>query len=420
MGPPPEYNASSVTNASSLLLTCSSYRESVGKAFNSTGQDTFQDDVSIVSCPEAMLIAQQLLRSMQLHLEPKEVVDPLTAYSYAGLACSFIEGDPSYALHVLCRLEISDIALLKKLIDTVLWCGTHPSEQIRFANDYEHAPATLFDINIIADAITRTLAQTEGEAAHWQLPFVDSREKYTSLADPKPMLDPRRTYTRFLDVRKITPPWTMGATSPRQKAVVLMLDTSGSMGVGDTPETTRLAHCVRNMLMVFEEHVGEEDFVSFVEFNNRVVTRNPMAKKKDVKACLRENIERAAANGGTAFFDSMVETIGNLAAFGRTNPGCSAYILALTDGSDQHSRRGNERTVLESLRANPSVTPLIIGAGSGLNDVDVQKMRLMAGEVPHDAAVGGMYISASDDPDRLREAFETAAAQMAATPFEQL
>lgn len=373
-----------------------------------------------MSCPAAMLIAQQLLRSMQLHLEPKQVVDPLTAYSYAGLACSFIEGDPSYALHALCRLPISDITLLKRLVDMVLWCGVHPSEQIRLENDDEHAPAALFDINIIADAIACTLAQSEGDTARWQLPFVHSREEYAIMPGPKPTLDPGRTYTRFLDVRKITPPWSMGSATSPEKAVVLMLDTSGSMGVGSTPETTRLAHCKANMLMVFEEHVGEEDYVSFVEFNNRVITRNPMAKKKDIKTSLRQNIQRAEANGGTAFFDSMVESVENLAAFGGQNPGCSAYILALTDGSDQHSRRGNERTVLESLRANPSVTPLIIGAGSGLNDVDVQKMRLMAGEAPRDGAVGGMYISASDDPDRLREAFETAAAQMTATPFEQL
>jgi len=285
----------------------------------------------------------------------------------------------------------------------------------------------LFDVHIIADAIDRSLNRADpgifncalGDTAKWKLPFIDA-QSYHAIAQPKPAIDPQRDYSRFLDVRRLQRPWQSGVSSSKPKAVVLMLDTSGSMGVGATAETSRLAKCVKNMLMVFDEHIAEDDYVSYVEFNNRVHTRNRMAQKRTVAKAVRANILKAEANGGTAFFDSMVEAIQNLAEFQRQHPDFSAYILALTDGSDQHSQRGNEHSVLSSLQAHSKVTPLIIGAGNGLNDSDVRKMRLLVGEAPMNPTVGGMYISASDDPDKLREAFQTAAAQMTATPFEQL
>lgn len=379
-------------------------------------------------CPQALAIAHQLLRSMQLHLEPKRVMDPVTAYSWAAIACSFLEGDPSYCLHVLCKTDtISDVALLRKLVDMTLWCGVHPSDQVRAANDDTQGAAALFDIHVIADALDRTLTQPNpqvqaviGDARDWHLNFIDSQQ-YDTLPHPKPRLDPRRTYQRFLNINALAAPWAVGGpTKATPKAVVLMLDTSGSMQVGESPERSRLARCVQNMLMILDDHIHGDDYVSFVEFNNNVHTRNHMGLKRDIAASVRANIQSTVASGGTAFFDSMVESVENLSAFGRLHPGFSMYILALTDGSDQHSRAGNEETVLRSLQANPNVTPLIIGAGNGLDGSDVRKMKLMVGEQPRNETVGGMYISASDDPEKLREAFETAAAQMAVTPFEQL
>lgn len=431
LGPPPAYptnQPSSSTTWSSGILSCGSGNRMPGNY--TTAQETAE--TAPHRCDEALTIARQLLRSMQLHLEPKRVLDPLTAYSWAALASSFIERDPSYTLHALCKLDhVSTLPLLRKLVDMTLWCASSPSPAVQAMNSSagRNGAPGLFDVHIIADAIDRSLSRADpavrsvlGDMVQWKLPFVDA-QSYHAIAQPKPAIDPQRDYPRFLDVRRLPRPWEApwgGASSGKPKAVVLMLDTSGSMGVGATPETSRLAKCVQNMLMVFDEHLADDDYISYVEFNNRVHTKNRMAQKQTVAKAVRANIMKAEANGGTAFFDSMVETIQNLAEFQRQHPDFSAYILALTDGSDQHSQRGNEHSVLSSLQAHSKITPLIIGAGNGLDHSDVSKMRLLVGEAPLDQTVGGMYISASDDPDKLREAFQTAAAQMNATPFEQL
>lgn len=191
-------------------------------------------------CIEAMVIAQQLLRSMQLHLEPSRVVDPLTAYSYAGLACSFIHGDPSYALHVLCKAEsISELPLLRKLVDSAVWFAAYPGTQLHRDN-YRSGPATLFDAHIIADAIDRTLTQPDpevqavvGEAKLWQLPFVDTLEEYEQLAGPKPPVDRQRGYQRFLRVGGLKPPWVDppgAAGGGPGLQVCFVMDCTGSMG----------------------------------------------------------------------------------------------------------------------------------------------------------------------------------------------
>lgn len=109
------------------------------------------------------------------------------------------------------------------------------------------------------------------------------------------------------------------------KRVQFVLDCSGSMAGGtskirDASLANSLAwYCnsdsslhavrraVRNMLMVFDEHCNDEDYVGFVTFNKNAEVQCPLGLKGPHKTTYRETMEGATklARGRTAFFDAI-------------------------------------------------------------------------------------------------------------------
>ena len=118
--------------------------------------------------------------------------------------------------------------------------------------------------------------------------------------------------------------------------------------------------------------------------------------------------EAAATRGATNFYDAIIAGIGQLSQAPRGMP---KYIIALTDG-DSSMYNYSVDDVTTELRNNTDITPMVIGAGSGISSGAQGIIRRIVGEEPADPSIAGMYIQA-DNLDDLSAAFEAVAEKMA-------
>jgi len=225
-------------------------------------------------------------------------------------------------------------------------------------------------------------------------------------------------FPRRLEAETIEPPWTKGfgggGSAPKPKAVVLVLDVSGSMHGG------RIRSATTNLAMVFEKYTADDDLVAYVEFNNRVYIRHPMARKDPAVA---NKILAARPNNRTAFFDAMKQSINMLV----TNPEAAKmdkYVILLTDGDDTISQNqtGDLQQVVGMLQNNQNITPFIIGAGGDISHNSVNMMQTITGDAkgprPNEQ-IGGMYVAA-EKTEELEAAFEQVAQAMVGPALERL
>ena len=116
------------------------------------------------------------------------------------------------------------------------------------------------------------------------------------------------------------------------KQVAFLVDYSGSMKrVSDG--STLIEQALENVLNVFEEFIAVQDSVSFTLFDHQYNEIFPMSIKS---AGMFDKIKHSPPpkRGGTAFFDSMIALLDTFPAGGRND-----WIIALTDGEDQHSKQ---------------------------------------------------------------------------------
>merc|ERR1711939_49013 len=125
----------------------------------------------------ALPIAKQLQRSMQVHLEPRRVVDGDLAYCWAAIATTFIESDPRYALGALQDVSFIEKTTLRILIDSAIWFATYPNPTLKQQNE-QHP---MFTAGVIAEAVQTTLQADDlrasvreevGPAERWKFPLV--------------------------------------------------------------------------------------------------------------------------------------------------------------------------------------------------------------------------------------------------------
>jgi Mg-chelatase subunit ChlD len=188
-----------------------------------------------------------------------------------------------------------------------------------------------------------------------------------------------------------------------EKTVIFCCDISGSMG------GSRIASARTNMLKIYDEYINDGDSVSFVAFNHKSQIVFPLTTiQGNNRASLRTKAANACvAGGGTAFFDALLDADQMIKKAewadwyaGRTTDKDSPrWIMALTDGADQHSKN-TLKTALDALQKS-GLDLVIVGVelGKGVGQ-DCEKLAT--------ASDKSMFVNATD-LDALDEAFEAVA-----------
>lgn len=130
--------------------------------------------------------------------------------------------------------------------------------------------------------------------------------------------------------------------------VLFVLDCSGSMA------GARIAQCKSSITDIVTNYLTENDIISLFVFNENIheIFRNNTKQQLDT---IIKSINRIAANGGTAFYDALMQVIHKNYELSNNNE--SRWIVALTDGEDTNSKQ-NYNDVIDLLKQKP--TNLII------------------------------------------------------------
>jgi Mg-chelatase subunit ChlD len=123
-----------------------------------------------------------------------------------------------------------------------------------------------------------------------------------------------------------------------EKNVIICLDVSGSMG------GARIESAKQNMLKIYDQYINDGDQLSFVAFNHQANVIFPMTTiQGNNRNTWREAASRACkAGGGTAFYDALINASAMMKSADKDMP---RWIIALTDGADQHSKNTLEKAL---------------------------------------------------------------------------
>lgn len=164
-------------------------------------------------------------------------------------------------------------------------------------------------------------------------------------------------------------------------STVLIIDRSGSMGdEGKLVGAKQAAHA-------FVDEMRPQDQVALVVFDSRVTTWQDFSTDQDL---LRRRIDALAANGGTAWHDSVWYTVDLMSGVtGRRNA------ILLSDGMDESSSRSLSSTIRHAREMEVAIHTISLG-----NRVDRRNLQRMADET------GGTYHH-SPRADQLRALYES-------------
>merc|ERR1711904_470166 len=131
------------------------------------------------------------------------------------------------------------------------------------------------------------------------------------------------------------------------KSVVFTVDVSGSM------RGPRIERARDNLLKIFDEYIEDEDQLSMIKFDNTTTEIFPL-QEVGGNPLNRDRLRREAADacrvrGGTAFYDALIVSS---QSFQRSLPESQQWIIAITDGADQHSRNTLEQA-LAKVQSSP-------------------------------------------------------------------
>lgn len=204
-----------------------------------------------------------------------------------------------------------------------------------------------------------------------------------------------------------------GARSGQSKVVLFCLDRSCSMMSNDTgTPLTRFAMCVKSVLKILQDHINDEDLVCVVCFASTVEMVVPPSKKGPNMEKLKAKIASIKPDwqGGTCFFDAMMQGLQLLSKPGVAPPGASKWIVCLTDGDDLGSRRENNAGQLVdgilSSGGAPGVNMVTITVGK-LKDKNLQVIDAWSAHVANAGCVG-KHIT-QKNASAIAEAFEVVA-----------
>jgi len=179
------------------------------------------------------------------------------------------------------------------------------------------------------------------------------------------------------------------------KSVIFTLDVSGSM------KGHRITKARENLTRVFDQHIEDEDHLALVTFSHEVRTEFQLQKVGANRASLRSMAEAACfVRGGTAFYDALAYSVVQLDGSPETN---QQWIVALTDGHDQHSKSHSLTSALAAIQASKRSPDLIV-IGIQLTESLKPEMEKLC-----TATENSIFIDASGDLSSLDAAFQQVA-----------
>jgi len=202
----------------------------------------------------------------------------------------------------------------------------------------------------------------------------------------------------------------------RKKDVIFVIDQSGSMhewGKMDAAKTGALG--------VFNETINIGDRIAIIGFHTNTITHLTLTEKKGGvtdTVGIFNNLKAMPYN--TKLYDSIAHGINLLIKSppmtGQDPQGRQQWIVTLTDGEDNESKRFNPKKIAKLIRTiNPPLNFVLIGIGPELRKYH-KKMTDMVEATPH-----GKYItiySAKNVKKRIENAFQTVKEIMVASEIE--
>lgn len=143
--------------------------------------------------------------------------------------------------------------------------------------------------------------------------------------------------------------------------VLFVLDCSGSMA-GQFINT-----CKSSIKDIMVNYLQDSDNISMMTFNSNVQTIFSNETKQN-HINLYTKIDNIKADGGTAFYDALYHAINAMDKSGDA----TKWIVALTDGDDQHSKRKPEEVI--KLIKQKSVNVIIMTVGKLANADTIKKI----------------------------------------------
>jgi len=198
--------------------------------------------------------------------------------------------------------------------------------------------------------------------------------------------------------------------APVRKSIVFTIDASYSMNQGfgrdqgDHPQLTRMDSARANLLSILDEHIEDGDSISVITFADDVRTDVPATTvTPHNRLRLRRKAELACrARGATAFYDSLVASAEMLDRHKTAGEGEPRWIIALTDGEDNRSKKSVHETVRVLRRSKSAPDLLIIGVQL---DEEIKPFMMSLAATTDNSK----FIDASGGVESLNDAFEEVA-----------
>jgi tetratricopeptide (TPR) repeat protein/uncharacterized protein YegL len=172
------------------------------------------------------------------------------------------------------------------------------------------------------------------------------------------------------------------------KRIAFVIDYSGSMS------GTKIKAAVQSMLMIFDQHMGDEDEVMLIKFSGSVSVEFPLTRKGVYNESykLRSTIENMVnPSGSTAFKDGVNYALGEF----KRRPSSNDWVISLTDGDDNSSRISDFDLKNEIRKSSAGL--VVIGVGG---DVDEKAFKPLT-----EITKTGFYIQAGSNFDSISAAF---------------
>lgn len=169
--------------------------------------------------------------------------------------------------------------------------------------------------------------------------------------------------------------------------VLFVLDCSGSMA-GQFINT-----CKSSIKDIMVNYLQDSDNISMMTFNSNVSTIFSNETKQN-HVNLYTKIDNIKADGGTAFYDALYHAINEMDKSGDA----TKWIVALTDGDDQHSKRKPEEVI--KLVKQKSVNIVIMTVGK-LANADI--IKKICNSVKNGGK--GILIEIEKNPAEINKAF---------------
>lgn len=156
----------------------------------------------------------------------------------------------------------------------------------------------------------------------------------------------------------------------KQASVVLLVDTSGSMGESDKIGQARGA------AKVFLDDQGGKNNIALVEFNTTVRTLVPMASLEQNRGDLNTRIDGLRASGNTALYDALLASIDQLQKNSDSNR--IQAIVLLSDGQDTSSKATVNDVVRAIQVARNGKAPILVIPVAYGKDADINALNAIA------------------------------------------